>query len=236
MSSRQEEKERRRQERMAREQAEAQSAARKQRLFIVLGVVLGIAAVALAVVAIVSAVGGGEKGKKGSTEGPKGAAGIKPVAIPPAQNADLDSAVKEAGCTLEHFPSFGREHSEAPQQFRTNPPTSGTHNPVPAEDGSYAGEAPPATEATVHSLEHGRINIQYRPGLPPRQLGQLLSLHDEEDAYHVLLFQNRTKMPYAVAATAWTHLLGCKKLSPKTFDAIRAFRARYVDKAPEQVP
>jgi len=236
MASRQEEKERRRQERMAREQAEAESAARKRRLWIVFGVVLGLAAVAVAIVAIVSATGGDEKGKKGSTKRPKGAAGIKPVPIPPAQNANIDSAVKEAGCTLENFPSFGREHSDAPQQFRTNPPTSGTHNPVPAEDGSYAGEPAPATESTVHSLEHGRINIQYRPGLPPRQIGQLLSLHNEEDAYHVLLFENGTKMPYAVAATAWTHMLGCKRVDAKTFDAIRAFRARYVDKAPEQVP
>lgn len=236
MSSRQEEKERRRQERMAREQAEARAAARRRRVWIVFGAVLGLAAVAVAVVAIVSAVGGGEKEKKGSTKRPEGAAEIKPVPIPPARNADLDSAVKEAGCTLEHFPSFGRGHSGAPQRYRTNPPTSGTHSPVPAEDGSYAGKDPPETGAAVHSMEHGRIAIQYRPGLPPRQIGQLLSLHNEEDAYHVLLFENGTSMPYAVAATAWTQLLGCKRVSPETFDAIRAFRARYVDKAPEQVP
>ena len=43
-------------------------------------------------------------------------------------------------------------------------------------------------------------------------------------------------MPYAVAATAWTHLLGCKKFTNESFDAIRAFRKRYTDQAPEAVP
>ena len=54
--------------------------------------------------------------------------------------------------------------------------------------------------------------------------------------YHMVLFQNNTNMPYAVGATAWTRLLGCKTFNPKIFDAIRAFRTEYVDKAPEQVP
>ena len=43
-------------------------------------------------------------------------------------------------------------------------------------------------------------------------------------------------MPYAVAATAWTHLLGCPKMNDKVFDAIRAFRLAYVDKGPEFIP
>ncbi len=42
-------------------------------------------------------------------------------------------------------------------------------------------------------------------------------------------------MPYAVAATAWTQMLGCRQMNDKVFDALRAFRARYVDKGPELV-
>jgi hypothetical protein len=52
----------------------------------------------------------------------------------------------------------------------------------------------------------------------------------------MLLFQNNTNMPYAVAATAWTHLLGCPAMNDKVFDAVRAFRAAYTDKAPELIP
>jgi hypothetical protein len=43
-------------------------------------------------------------------------------------------------------------------------------------------------------------------------------------------------MPYAVAATAWGQLLGCKTMTPKVYDALRTFRERYIDKGPEQVP
>ena len=50
------------------------------------------------------------------------------------------------------------------------------------------------------------------------------------------MFQNTTSMPYVVAATAWTHLLGCPTMNDKVFDAIRTFRARYTDKGPESVP
>jgi hypothetical protein len=39
-----------------------------------------------------------------------------------------------------------------------------------------------------------------------------------------------------VAATAWTHLLGCPRMNNQVFDAIRAFRDAYVDKAPEKIP
>ena len=51
----------------------------------------------------------------------------------------------------------------------------------------------------------------------------------------MLLYQNPTKMPYQVAATAWDQLLGCEELNDKTWDALRTFRDRYIDKAPEKV-
>jgi hypothetical protein len=42
-------------------------------------------------------------------------------------------------------------------------------------------------------------------------------------------------MKYAVAATAWGHLLGCNQMNDKVFDALRTFRERYIDKGPEAV-
>jgi hypothetical protein len=44
------------------------------------------------------------------------------------------------------------------------------------------------------------------------------------------------KMSYEVAATAWGHLIGFDKVTDETFDALRAFRDRYRDQGPEQVP
>jgi hypothetical protein len=43
-------------------------------------------------------------------------------------------------------------------------------------------------------------------------------------------------MDYEIAAGAWGHLIGCKKVTDKTYDALRAFRDRYRDQGPEQVP
>jgi hypothetical protein len=39
-----------------------------------------------------------------------------------------------------------------------------------------------------------------------------------------------------IAATAWTQSLTCDAMNDKVFDAIRTFRARYIDKGPETVP
>jgi hypothetical protein len=61
-------------------------------------------------------------------------------------------------------------------------------------------------------------------------------MKEQSGGYHMLLFPNPTKMPYEVAATAWTHLLGCKTYNDKVIDALRTFRARYIDQGPEKVP
>ena len=57
-----------------------------------------------------------------------------------------------------------------------------------------------------------------------------------DNGYHLLLYENSTDMPFAVAATAWDHLLGCPAMNDRVFDAIRAFTATYVDQGPEIVP
>ena len=49
----------------------------------------------------------------------------------------------------------------------------------------------------------------------------------------MLMFPN-AKMPYEVAATAWTQLMGCKRYAgAKTLDAIRDFRDAYRGHGPE---
>jgi hypothetical protein len=160
--------------------------------------------------------------------------------LPPVKIRTLPAAAKAAGCTLQSPPTQGvaheaREFTEA--DYNSNPPTSGTHFPTWYEDGVYASGDTPELGRLVHSLEHGRIEIQYKPGTSPDTVGRLEKLVDELDSgYHLLLFENATKMPYAVAATAWGHLLGCPAMNDKVFDALRAFRDDYVDKGPETVP
>ncbi|WP_027004899.1 DUF3105 domain-containing protein [Conexibacter woesei] len=241
MSSRQEEKERRRREREEREQAEASKVANRRRLQLVAGGVIGLVAIAAVVAAIVSAAGGGGDKRSG---GAQSAGSYREVALPARRTTNFDAAVKAARCFYKQYPSEGRTHlpsdTATNNTYRTNPPTSGNHRPTPAEDGVYAPGNTPDKENFVHTLEHGRIELQYAPTAPAAVRNQLYALFNEKSkgvsAYHMMLFENNTNMPYEVAATAWTQLLGCKTVNANTWDAIRAFRDRFVDKGPELIP
>jgi hypothetical protein len=220
MSSRAEEKERRRQERLAREQEAQRAAARKRTLQIGGGVVLGLAVIAA--VLIVLLAGGGSKGSDS------------------VSTTKLAADAKAAGCTFSSFKSEGRTHTSGTVNYKTNPPTSGNHNPTPAQDGFYrAGNSPPK-ENFVHSLEHGRIEFQYKPGTPTADVNRLRRVAEEPfngtAGYHVLFFENNTKMTPQFALTAWTKSLTCQQLTPQSINAMREFRKAFTDKGPEFIP
>ena len=220
MAHRAEEKERRRQERLAQEEAARRAAARKRTLQIGGGAVLGLAVIA--VIAIVALAGGDDKSD------------------PKVNASALATQAKAAGCTFSQFASEGRNHTAGKVTYKTNPPTSGNHNPTPAQDGFYrAGNTPPK-ENFVHSLEHGRIEFQYKPGTPAADVAKLRRLAEEPlngtAGYHVLMFENNTKMPEQFAATAWTKSIACPTVSTQALGAMRAFRAAYTDKGPELIP
>ena len=235
VSSRQQEKERRKQERLL---LEREAAAREKRRRVIQISAAALVAVAVIAGAVLAAGGGEDSG--GSSDN---AAGSDGVPLPPKRTEDLQAAVKAAGCTLEQLESAGQNHvaDSTPLKFQSNPPTSGDHFAVAAEDGVYAPGNEPLPGNWLHSLEHGRVLFQYRPGTPARRIGQLETLFNESysggpDGYHTLLLRNNTRMPFAVAAVSWTRYVGCDRLTDRSFDALRAFRAEYVDKAPEQVP
>lgn len=236
MSSRQEEKERRKLERIERERAEA-AAAKRKRLLMTLG---GAAVAAVAVVAIVlAASSGGEDTPKGPSAGVAGGA-----TIPARKVTNLQAATKAAGCVVRRFPEESREHiadNDTFNGYKTNPPTSGKHHNTPAQDGVYDAGTEPAKESWVHTLEHGRIILMYKPGTPASVVAQLQTLFNEEvkggpSGYHMVLLQNNTKMPYRVAAVAWRTYIGCNEVNGRTWDALRAFRDASVDMAPEKIP
>jgi hypothetical protein len=235
VASRQEEKEARRQERMERERKDAAAASRRKRLQLVGGGVLAVAAIAAIVIAIAAAGGGGDE-QEASAPSDASAA----VKLPEQQSSDLQAAAKAAGCTLSNPEFEGAGHEEkdfTPSDYKTNPPTSGTHFPEWYDDGVYAPGTTDNLGMLVHTLEHGRINVQYKKGTPAATVDQLEALLAEQnDGYHMLLYENTTGMKPQIAATAWTHSLTCDKMNDKVFDAIRTFRARYIDKGPETVP
>jgi hypothetical protein len=220
MSSRAEEKERRRQERLAREEQARQAAARRRTLQVGGGVLLGLAVIAAVVVVVLSAGGSPKSDAVDTTK--------------------LAADARAAGCTFQSFKSEGRTHTSGKVTYKTNPPTSGNHNPTPAQDGFYrAGNTPPK-ENFVHSLEHGRIEFQYKPGTSAADVAKLRRLAEEplngSAGYHVLLFENNTKMPAQFAAAAWTKSITCPQLTTPAVGAMREFRKAFTDKAPELIP
>jgi uncharacterized protein DUF3105 len=219
MAHRTEEKERRRRERIEREEAARRAAARKRMLRLGGGLVAGLIAIAVVVVVVAGGGGGGDD---------------------EVDATKLAADAKAAGCTFSQFKAEGRTHTAGKVTYKSNPPTSGNHNPTPAADGIYrAGNSPPK-ENFVHSLEHGRIEFQYKPGASSADVAKLRAVAEEPlndtRGYHMLMFENNTNMPTEFAATAWTKSITCAKLTPQSLDAMREFRKAYTDKGPEFIP
>jgi hypothetical protein len=175
--------------------------------------------------------------------GPTGGSG-KEGALPAKKTTDLDEAVKTAGCKITEQADEGNKHlagnDDNFDDYKANPPTSGTHRPVAAADGEYEPGNSPEPENWVHTLEHGRVILQYKPGTPQQRIDQLRTLMNEEvdgqpEAYKTVLMENNTKMPFAVVALSWRKTLACDEFTDASFDALRAFRNENVDSdlAPE---
>ncbi|MGA8218779.1 MAG: DUF3105 domain-containing protein [Solirubrobacterales bacterium] len=252
MASRKEEKERLRAQRLAAEHA-AQSGGRRRLLagYVVAGI-LTVAVIA-GLVAVISS-GGSSNGAAGSAcnnahiQNTGSFKGLTPdcrkgtaESITPTQFGDLAVSSQKAGCQLkENLPDEGNTHvpNSTAVHYGTVPPTSGNHNPVPISDGAYTT---PVTSDTskqtnirneVHAMEHGRIEIHYKPSLPEAQQLALKGVFDA-DPNGVLLFPD-PDMPYDVAVTAWTNEVVCPTYNPVVLDVIRNFRDKYRGNGPEQ--
>jgi hypothetical protein len=227
---REEERERLRE---AREERESQQAgSERRRLMLGYGVagIVGIVVVVGIVVAISGSGGGGSGGahidqQSGSTNGvqPDSRSGPKPAA---AKVTNLKQAAKQAGCVLRlHLSEEGHTHippgSETPN-YKTNPPTSGNHVEPPYQQADGAYSETPQPIDFVHSLEHGRLEIEYLPSLPEKAQLELKGLYDT--LYGATLLFPNPELPYQVATATWRKLMGCKVYKGAiTLDAIRDF-------------
>jgi hypothetical protein len=226
------------------DEEQAASKGNRNRLFLAYGIGAAVVIAIIAVVAVMATGGGGDSGSPGiagkmdgggahinlnasfgSTNGvsPDERDGIVPAA---AKTTELKQAVKDAGGKLElHLRDEGHLHipegSEAPN-YETVPPSSGNHVEPPFQqaDGAYMEE--PEEIDFVHSLEHGRMEIEYNPDLSDKAQLELKGLYDT--MYGAALMFPNDKMPYDVAAVTWTNIVTFPKYEgAKTLDAIRAF-------------
>ncbi len=237
MATRKEQKDALRQERLEQQERSQANARRKRIVGLGAAAVLAIAAVvAIAVVALSGDDDGGGGG--GSALYPGGGK------LPAVQETELSAAAKAAGCTVKDGKAEGNDHVEGKVTYKSNPPTSGDHNIEPVEEQLF--DKTPPTENWVHSMEHGRLTVQFKKELPSEARANLKVFYDM-DPFHMMVMPNTTKMPFELAATAWTrdpqplgtgHLLGCPKVNDRVYDALAAFRTRYRDNdiPPENVP
>src|SRR5215212_5031364 len=199
-----------------------------------------VLAIAVVAVAILLLTGGDEAGS-----GPGNAGNVFPDggSFPEQKVFEVGPAAKAAGCELRAAKGSAGHTTDLSTKvkYNTNPPSSGRHYEIPADDGIY-GKAP-QDEQLVHNLEHGRVIIWVKPSLPAKQRADIRALV-EDDSYQMVLVPRRN-MPYAVAATAWDadpqpggtgELLLCNDMNGKTYDALQAFRDDHRSQGPEPVP
>jgi hypothetical protein len=232
------ERERLREERIAAEENESQSG--RNRLIVGYAVVSTVV-LAVAVLAFVLISGGDDSSSAGGTtdgsahinlnEQVGNTNGVQPDErggiIPAApKTTDVKAAAQKANCELRlELPDEGNTHlpeGSEPPNYKTSPPTSGNHVEPPFQqaDGAYSEQ--PEQLNVVHSLEHGRLAIQYSPDLPEEDQLELKGLFDT--MYGASLLFPNDEMVYDVAATTWTNLLACREYKgAATLDAIRAF-------------
>ena len=235
MASRKEEK-----ERLERERQAAAEAQRKRMVGYGIGGVLAVAVLAILVFAVWKPFSGDDSAEAQRTS-------IYPPGgkVAQAGETDVAKAAKAAGCTTKQARAKSRTHVGNPNQvikYSTNPPMSGEHYEIPAEDQAYT--EPPPDSSVVHSLEHGRIDIWFRPNAPAQLRADLKATYDSEQGYQLLLIP-RPNMPYQMAATAWGrdpqplgtgYMLACKTGGPKALTALRAFIDEHRGNGPEPVP
>ncbi|HST68697.1 MAG TPA: DUF3105 domain-containing protein [Solirubrobacterales bacterium] len=233
------ERERLREERIAAEESESQSG--RNRLIVGYAVVSTVV-LAVAVLAFVLISGGDDSSSAGGNATEASAHinlneevgntnGVQPderagIVAPAPKTTDVKEAAQKANCELRlELPDEGNTHlpeDSEPPNYKTSPPTSGNHVEPPYQqaDGAYSEQ--PEQLNVVHSLEHGRLAIQYSPDLPEQAQLELKGLYDTMYGAS-LLFPNE-EMVYDVAATTWTNLLACREYKgAATLDAIRAF-------------
>jgi Protein of unknown function (DUF3105) len=235
VASRKEQKEALRREREERERQAREAERRKRLVGYGAAGVLGLAALVVVGVLLVSGAGGNGGSSDLLPDGGE---------VPRQQVTELEEAANAAGCELESNRVRGRNHTASLServQYPTNPPTGGNHFIEPAGDAAYS-EAP-QDEELVHTMEHGRVIVWFKPSLPEAARANLKAFYDD-DSYQMVLAPRR-EMPFALASTAWNRepepdgtgrLLGCPRYSERVFDALRAFRDEHRSNGPEPIP
>lgn len=123
------------------------------------------------------------------------------------------------------FPMAGQDHidpGEQPDNWNSNPPTSGDHLATPLPPGVYQTDQD--MRALVHNQEHGYVVILYK-GIPPDQVDQLRQFVEARDGSKLVLAPWSALESNGVALTAWQNL---EILQRVNMDVVQAFVNDYM--------
>jgi hypothetical protein len=150
--------------------------------------------------------------------------GIRVLAPEPV-GVDYSRAVPNQGAT--HVAEGTRV------EYQSNPPTSGNHWPVPLRPGIYDTQKP--DEAIVHSLEHGRVWVSYKPSVSSTVQKEL---YDIVSGQFAVILTPRSGNDTDIALAAWDRVDTFDLSQDGSLDAkrVRDFILRYKNKGPEYVP
>jgi hypothetical protein len=126
---------------------------------------------------------------------------------------------------VKTFPSAGQNHigpDEQPDNWNSNPPTSGDHLQNPLPPGVYDTEQD--MRALIHNQEHGYVVILYK-GIPADQVDQLRQFVEARDGSKLVLAPWSGLEANGVALTAWRNL---ELLQRVNMDVVQAFVNDYL--------
>lgn len=104
--------------------------------------------------------------------------------------------------------------------YPTNPPTGGDHNPTPIQTGQFYDQ-PPRLGETVHALEHGAV-IGWTHDLSPADTKAVEDAFNAEysKGYYQLAVVENPDLEVPFAMSSWGALQKCDSVDP---DAIASF-------------
>ena len=150
---------------------------------------------------------------------------------PQAENQPVTEQARAAGREqagsegVKTFPVAGQDHiaaNEQPDNWNSNPPTSGDHLATPLPPGIYSNEQD--MRALVHNQEHGYVVILYK-GIPKDDLDQLETFVEDRDGSKLVLAPWSGLESNGVALTAWQNLETMQRVN---MDVVQAFVNDYM--------
>lgn len=182
--------------------------------------------VAIVVVILVAAIAAGVLLSRAGASGDSAPSIEQALALGQCSPVEYNQEGRDADGNRQspHIQTLDSPHAP----YTTSPPVWGPHfnRPVPAA--IYPTKL--RDEQITHNIEHGMVEIRYRPDAPPEQIQAIRQFVTDNPTQLVMEPDPDVKAPTNVTYVAWENLTRCNVIDPET---LRGFYARFANKAPE---